>query len=422
MLCAALYKFSVALDASDTGTGKTYCALGVAREIEYTPAIVCPLTIIPAWQAVLKYFRMKAIFIVNWEHTKSRRFAFGRMTTEETYAWRLPPRTLLIFDEVHKAKGEFTQNSKILIAAKKQKIPILCLSATAATSPKEMRALGFVLGLHALVDFRQWAMRMGCVQDRWNALQVLDAKESMRHISEQIFPAKGSRMRIEDLGDAFPDVQVSADCYETRFADVQNHKYQELIEEIAELKRLHKKGWQAAAMTLNLRYRQFAELEKIDTLASLANDYHENGLSVAIFVNFDDTVTQLCGRLKCDAVSGSVTGAERQRAIDRFQANQSRTLVLNIQAGGVGISLHDLHGGYPRAGLVAPTYSAIGAKQVLGRLHRAGSKSPALYRFIYAQGTIEERVCRAMVKKIGAIDALNDADLMEPDIFELLET
>ncbi len=419
-ICAALYKFNSALDASDTGTGKTYSALAVCREFGVTPAIVCPLSVMPSWQRVLKHFQMKALFVMNWEGCKTKKFTHGGFDNDEKYSWKLGKKVLLIFDEAHKAKGEYTQNAKMVIAATKQEIPLLLLSATIAASPREMRAMGFALGLHDLKDFRTWSLGHGCYQNQWNGWECADPKSAMQNISSEIFPAHGARMRVADLGDAFPECQITAESYPTSNVKKQNQEYQRLLAEIEKLKEAKKQHAQAAVMTLNLRYRQFAETCKIDLLQDLAEDHLENGLSVAIFVNFTATLEALAGKLKAVTVHGQQTGEERQKAIDAFQANKARVIVLNTQAGGAGISLHDVEGGHPRLGLVSPTYSATGLKQVLGRLPRAGGKSKAIYRLIYAAGTIEESICKSVAHKLAAISTLNDGDLMEPDILGVL--
>jgi superfamily II DNA or RNA helicase len=38
----SLHIYNIAVDASDTGTGKTYCALSVAKMLNLKPLIICP--------------------------------------------------------------------------------------------------------------------------------------------------------------------------------------------------------------------------------------------------------------------------------------------------------------------------------------------------------------------------------------------
>lgn len=484
LCCAAIHKFGSAIDASDAGIGKTYTALAVAREMDLSPAIICPKTQKEAWRRVCKYFGITPYFIESWEAAKEKKFVHtqlvhGLKNVSETweykekgdvnyreellYQYMLPKikhrpisfrvtgrifeggytiftcvyvhqkktvvdiawtcagkKILLIFDEVHKAKGK-TQAAMLVIATVTQKIPFLGLSATIAADPMEMRALGYRLGLHKLVDFKEWIISYGCYQGDFRKWECADAKDAMLKIHRELFPMHGGRVRIEDLGDAFPETQITADLYEIEGADEQNRAYEKLMSEIAVLQEARARNAQAAMLTLNLRYRQLSELLKVPLLVNLAEEGMENGLSVILFVNFMETLERLCEALKTDCVihGQQKTESERQYAIDAFQRNASRIIVANMQAGGVGVSLHDLHGGHPRLSLIPPTYSATLLKQALGRPHRSGGKSASLQRLIYAKGTIEERVCESVAVKLAAISALNDGDLYEPDLLKL---
>src|SRR5690606_28011900 len=93
--------------------------------------------------------------------------------------------------------------------------------------------------------------------------------------------------------------------------------------------------------------------------------------------------------------------------------NKSNIIIANIQAGGVGISLHDLHG-KQRMSIISPTWSGIQMQQALGRIHRAGSKSPAIQKIVYCAKTYEERICDIIKEKMRTISAINDGDLAGP--------
>ena len=83
------------------------------------------------------------------------------------------------------------------------------------------------------------------------------------------------------------------------------------------------------------------------------------------------------------------------------------------QAGGVGISLHDIHGNHPRMSIISPSWSGQEMRQTLGRIHRAGSKTPAIQKIVYVAKTYEEQMCNIIKTKLRNIDALNDGDLNE---------
>lgn len=483
LCCAAIHKHGSAIDASDPGTGKTYQALSVAREMGLLPAIICPKTQKEAWRRVCKFFGITPYFIESWEAAKEKKFPYTELvhglkpvsetweykekgdvhySEESLYRHMLPrikhkpvsfrvvsrlyenghtifscvyvhqkkvvvdiawkcgnKKVLLIFDEVHKAKGK-TQAAMLVIATKTQKIPFLGLSATIASNPMEMRALGYRLGLHSLSDFKEWIVSHGCYQGDFRKWHCADPKDAMLKIHHQLFPEHGGRIRIADLGDKFPETQITADLYEIEGADEQNRAYEKLMKEVAALQEAKARTAQAAAMTLNLRYRQLSEILKVPLLVELAEEGLENGLSVIVFTNFTETLEMLAKALETTCIlHGRQTDGERQESIDAFQGNRSRIIVANIAAGGVGVSLHDVHGGHPRLSLICPTYSATLLKQALGRPHRAEGKSPSLQRLIYAKGTIEEKVCASVAAKLAALSALNDGDLYEPDLLKL---
>jgi hypothetical protein len=50
-------------------------------------------------------------------------------------------------------------------------------------------------------------------------------------------------------------------------------------------------------------------------------------------------------------------------------------------------------------------------KQALGRVHRAGGKSKSLQRIVFTAGTVEEKACDAIRRKIANFDLINDGDL-----------
>ena len=164
-------------------------------------------------------------------------------------------------------------------------------------------------------------------------------------------------------------------------------------------------------LTILLRARQQIEALKAKTIAAMAKDGADEGMSVAVFVNFDESIDEVAKLLKTSCViRGGQRDADREQAIHKFQSNEETFIVCNIRAGGVGVSLHDPAGRKPRLALISPTYSAQDLRQALGRVHRAGG-AHSIQRIIFAAGTCEERACESVAAKLGHIDLLNDGDL-----------
>jgi len=418
---AATQRHGVALDASDPGVGKTYVACAAAKEGGWKLLVIAPKATLPAWRKVAEGFGVQVIAITNYEAVKTGKTVLGRVE-DKRFVWVLPSDALLVIDEVHRCKSRDSQNARLLVAARRQGIRTLLCSATAASNPLDMRATGFALGLHRLHDYWPWAVRHGCRKGRFG-MEFSGDQEALSRIHAQIFADEGvgARLRIADIPE-FPATQIIAEPVDTgrerqiksvydklkidlnrALATNDTRRKVEIADEIEATAANH--------LTIQLRARQKIELLKTDVMAALATDAVAEGLSVAIFVNFDESIDGLAEALATDCIiRGGQSDGERQNAITRFQANEAPIIVCNIRAGGVGINLHDPSGVKPRLSLISPTFSAQDLRQALGRVHRAGG-AHSIQRIVFAAGTIEEHACAAVEAKLAYIDTLNDGDL-----------
>lgn len=403
---AALKTHGLALDGSDPGVGKTYVAAQVAKRMNLGVLVVCPKVSVPMWKNVLAGFGIPSFDAVNYEKLRMGTTPYGKWEGRK-FAWSVPENTLLIFDEAHRCKGKDSQNAKMLRDAKGR--PLLLLSATLADNPMELRAVSHVTSLADWHGFWGWLARNGCRKGRFGMEFDKRRTDVLTKLNEELFQKRGSRIRIADLGDSFPETQISAEALD--FGDEIEKIYQEMDAELAALDEAAADDKPAQQLTITLRARQKIELCKVPGIVSLTKDFLDQGKSVVIFTNFRATLESLCQKLgtQC-AIFGEQPASWRQRHIEDFQANEQRVIVVNIQAGGVSVSLHDTIGTAPRVALICPTYSAIELKQALGRVHRAGG-TKSLQRILFAANTIEEKVCSRVNAKLERLDLLNDGDL-----------
>lgn len=399
-----------ALDASDTGTGKTYTAVQVAVNLGIPVGIICPKAVIPSWQRVCKSAGLEPTFILNYEKLARGNTDYV-IKVSNKFMWAF--QGLLIWDECHRCKSPTSLNARMMMAAWDTKtLRCLCLSATAAQSPMDMRALGYVLGIHKNYNFWHWVVANGAKKNRWNGFEWRGSPEQLAAIHHHIFPDRGVRLKIKDLGTAFPDNLIIAEPLEMANTRELARVYEGAEEALAELEMTKADDW-PNAMTIILRARQQAELLKVSLLVEMTKDLLDEGKSVVIFCNFNDTIDLLSAHLDTKCIIRQQPPEERQQNLDDFQSNKSRVILANIQAGGVGISLHDTDGGFPRVALLCPTYTAVDLKQALGRCHRAGGKSPVIQRLIYASGTVEEKVCQKVAAKLNNIELVNDDEVSD---------
>lgn len=483
-LCGVLQQSPSAVDLSDTGTGKTYVAAATAIQLRLPTLIVCPKIGRYAWSAAATHFN-DSFSIINYELLRTGRTPFGYwekardtgISQRETYYvcqccqrevdvsnWTACPHhpngvhcvvekkrsknlgnfvfhsgiKCAIFDEAHRCGGLDSLNAEMLIAARRQNIRTLMLSATAACNPLNMRAIGYSLDLHndkhdfivphgklqGLVrpSFKRWAAGYGCRYEpmfrgmKW-MVGAATQNQMMLQIRDRIIPARGVRVRVEDIPD-FPKRTITAELYDLDESNHIDELYNEMADSLAELNQKSKTDKSAThPLTKLLRARQRLELLKVPIAVELAEDYLATGHSVALFVNFRQTLGELQQRLDCDCIiAGDQSAEHRAKSIEFFQSNRARVIIIMVQAGGVSLSLQDLVGGYPRVGLVMPDFSAPNMRQVFGRLHRDGGRSPCFYRVLFVARSVETQIHRSLSAKLNNLDALNNADLMPENL------
>ena len=474
------------IDASDTGTGKTYCAIAICALLKLTPFIICPKSVISNWANVCNEFGIKYLGISNYEMLKngnyytenyekvkcpymdievievdvkvekednkkeidacelldnskhknlSLRNSFGqdlstplklkkepemnKYIKKKKYGYKfyLPKDTLVIFDEAHRCKNWSSQTSNLLVAISKCDCKIMMLSATLTDKIDCFKPFGIVLDFYKVLEgYKPWIKSKELI-NKIKYKEWTEEKKRLDIIHNAIFPQYGSRMKIKELGNLFPSNNITANCY-----FLEDHlKVEELYKEInAEIENIKKLEDKSKALGIIIRNRMRIEMLKVTLFMDLAQEGIDSGYSVVIFVNYISTLEYLCYHLKVDCIiKGGQTMEERDNMIKDFHSNKKKVIIVMQQAGGVGISLHDIHGGHPRMSIISPSWSGQEMRQTLGRIHRAGSKTPAIQKIVYVAKTYEEQLCNIIKIKLRNIDALNDGDLTDYNLNEI---
>lgn len=457
------------LDLSVTGSGKTFVAAAVASALKKPFLVVAPKISLTQWERAGEHFG-DSFSILSYEHLRYGSTQFGKWKNgppppraeRERYSCancqtQIDPKNLtpcyahhlgihcietkikphnygqfnfhpgvegIIFDEIHKA-GRDSLNADLVCAAKRQNKTVLGLSATIASSPLHLRAIGYLLGLHQLWNFESWCRDFGVGKLQhvrglhWLASKE-EQKEAMVKIRSLILPDRGVRLTEKDIPN-FPACQILAELYDLPEEGTKelDELYLQVESSLASLSsKMENDVSPDLGLTKLLRARQKIELLKVPIAAELGRDSLEKGFSVVWFVNFRATIDELKRRFpKALIIDGSPESVKvRQKNVDKFQNNLCRELIVNIDAGGACLSLQDLHGDFPRDGLVMPCHSAVSFRQLVGRLPRDGGKSPVRYRVLFASKSVEVPMHRALAGKLNNLDALNDSDLQAQNL------
>lgn len=411
------------LDASGTGSGKTYSSACAVATMKLRPIIVSPKSVLSVWKNVCKIFDAKPFFIVNYETLKSGKYynenrdrvkcphlTFDKK--EKKYKWsKLPKDIVFIFDEVHKCSNIKTHNGQLLISAKDSSPNgIIIISATIADRIELFRPFFYVLNFiekskadELELDFKQY-MR---IIDKW----VARSQKPLVSCHNMIFPNRGTKMSLDVL-ENFPETSIAAVPYyggKTMEQKIQ-FEYEEINKQLELLRGKTAKD-RGNILVKVMRSHQRVELLKIPTFVELTNEFLNDDHSVVIFVNYTQTLKTLAKMLQTNClIYGEQTGEEREYNIQEFQANRQHIIICNLASGSVGVSLHDVHHKRKRASIISPCWNATNLVQALGRVWRAnGSKS--IQRIVYVANTIEESISEKLQVKLKNLENINNGDL-----------
>lgn len=494
-LIFALLVHAIALDASDTGTGKTYAAVALCLQLGLRPLIIGPKSVIPSWYQVCQYFGVEPLGVINYEAIKNGKYyedlsefdcearvdcpyveitkenartARGELLYTPTgrikqtisrIVWKLPPNSILIYDEAHRGKNgtgrasDSTANSKLVISVKEylnkeQRIYCLLLSATITDKLDNFAVLGYLMDFYKPYTSKAFS-RFKFSLSNGNQDQLAAIKK----IHRALFPFRGSRMNIKeikrDTGDTiFKKNDVKAKVYYTtkEIADAIEAQHKEIRKYMDHMRELGL----PPGLGYIIRCWQRIETLKVPTVVEIVKKRLAKGKSTAVFINFSATKKLIHQHLVSEQknAEGVVTGPpvltddrigfihgeqdneEREQVKEMFNGDQIYVVICQIKAGGVAISLHKGH--RPKTSVVFPTWSAIDLKQALGRIYRADAEHDAKQRVVYCSTKkpehqnvdtpsieiegreelrIEETLCANVNKKLQNIEVLNEGNL-----------
>lgn len=415
-LLQSLRTHGAAINASDTGTGKTLTTVELSRDLNRPVLVIAPKITLPAWRKAFAEQGLPVPDVLNWEKIRTGNTKFVTKTHKKNFKWAINPQTLVIFDESHVAKNPASINAALMTTAKDQGHYVLALSATAAKNPCDMYALGYVLGLHKGRDFVTWATRWGCKFNHFRRLYFpVGARARLTELNALLYPNLGYKVTREDLKEFFSVTRINTEPLDLGNTDEISALYDTMETELAEIDAMASKDKGSSALTARLRARQTVEMLKLPAISAMVKDYLDQDFSVAVFLNFSGSIDALDtmlggGHPRIEGVTTTQDRLLRDQAMDSFQSNLARVVLCNISAGGVGINLHDTSGDHPRVAIISPNDNAEQLVQVLGRVDRAGAKSDTIQHVVFAAGTVEEEVEKNVRKKLielGLLHATN---------------
>jgi len=421
----ALKEGKAMLSACHTGSGKTYIACQTIKDLGMPTLVVCPKVAISQWRHVIGGMGCTSyvVDVVNPERlVAGRNSYYDNDTGWDRFPFGQSGRggALLVFDEVHRgASGP--ESKQTLMAARwcNRLHPLnkeLLMSATPFETPLKMRLIGYLMGFHRFEtrSFYDWCRRNGCRPVRRpngrTSLEFTHDATRAKAIMAGFRKDMGGRF-MSITPDEIPDFPT--ETVETLLLDLGKRDHDALVRAYEEMPE-QIKSMSRDDMVKTLRLRQQAEFCKMEVTAAEVVQKVSEGYSVFAMVNFTDARARLEGCLGDAGVPfaniyGGQPETERQAGIGAFQANQVHVMVGMASACSVALSLHDERHERPRVSYISPGYSASEFAQGLGRIRRVGGTHATQFVTV-AAGSVEERVGRAIERKMGNLSALVDGD------------
>jgi len=433
--------------ADQVGLGKTYAAISGINSIGQglNILVLCPLSVAHHWRrsidamgsggnrwCVQNYDRAKQLLIEPQSakdavrtRTKNKRLA---QHGTSAVAW-----DIIIADEAHRLKNPQSQRSAaVRQLSKSQGTPafVAWLSATAGQNPLELAYLAPLLAWRTgsaareLGDFEAWCKDMGLGVKRgsfgsWIWERNEDDLHMMRRMLFDGRPKAGLRRRPEDL-EGWPEMQRIT--WPVELERNARRLYDEAWDEFRAQLALSPAGSQSHnALVAALRFRQKASLLRVEETARHAAELIEEGMQVAISVQFIETANAIAEALeKLGFESARITGQEganlREAERIAFQQGEKKACLFTVTE---GISLHAGEQAVnacdaERVLLVHDLrWSALDMAQIEGRCHRDGQNAVGYY--LYADDTVEQRVAEAVIGRLSDMGTMLGDDTVGLD-------
>lgn len=381
-------QYKVCLNLSEMGTGKTIQSVASCVIMRKKPFIICPKSVIPTWQAVCDRYQVKPIAIVNYETLKLGKIYYGASRSNTAYVskvsgqyqWSLPYDACLIMDEVHKCKNLRTDNGKLLLSVK-QCPAVILLSGTIAENISDIKPFLYLCGeLNDLSGFNKYKKTHG----------LSKCRERLQKYIVQI--------KISQIG-SFPKNHVSIGLFDV--TPLITQAWQEIDAMLSQKKTTH-------LLTKIQKRKQQIELHKAQIFVEQTEMYLNENKSVAIFVNYLDTIRVILDALGTSCcIHGDQSEEERQTHISDFQTNKSFVIVCQMRV--IGIDLHDTTG-RPRATLFSIPESATDLEQGLARTYRAGTLTPVVQTIVVSNDPYEKEMIDSLIAKSNNIGQIHGYD------------
>lgn len=436
------------------GLGKTVETLGAMEHLEsYPTLIVCPASLKQNWKNEAKNWlpKKRSINIINAsddDPTFRRRVIIINYALLRKYKDTLLEKDweMIVADESHYLKNEDAKRTQNFKKVAKDVPYKLLLSGTPITNrPSELISQLKILNVFEdeFGGFWEYVNKFCNAEQTQFGLDISGAS-NLKELHEKLISTCYVRRNKEDVLEQLPEKSrqvvkfdiINKDEYRKvennivqyfRDKALQDDEFQEKIDGLPEFQQEKLKKERASkAMSKAIGAEhlvKLSELRKVTAKGKLKpiTDWIDNFIKseqkLVLFAHHTAVCDAVEEKYDCLKITGEVPSEDRQEIVDKFQNDSDEQLIiLNIAAGGVGITLTAAS----HVGFIELPWSPAAVDQAEDRCHRISQENAVNIYYLLAENTIDEKVHGLIEKKRKVTNKVNAGkDLTEEDLKEL---
>jgi SWI/SNF-related matrix-associated actin-dependent regulator of chromatin subfamily A-like protein 1 len=403
--------------ADQMGLGKTIQAIAsIEKENAYPVLIVCPKSLKENWSREWKkWVPNRTVSILNSkdEVTKADVIIINYdIITKFVGALKFVGLNGLICDESHYVKNSSAARTKNIMQISKyipQSGMILLLSGTPITNaPQEIVSQLDILGVLGKFGGK-WAFLKrytGAYYNgyHWDTSGASNTNELNLKLRQICYIRRVKDEVLKELPEKSRNIVIVSGSKTEMIA--YNKAEKDLVSFLTE------NGYKASDSAQHLQktgvLKRLASEAKMESACEWIDNFLEStDRKLVVFAHNVSIVDELSKKYGGLRVSGRDDSDARQHAIDSFQNNpDSRVIVLNLQAGAVGITLTAASDVL----FVQMGWHPAEHDQAEDRCHRIGQKNNVQAYYLICAGTIDEDIYDLIQQKRSVVDAVTDGN------------
>lgn len=426
------------IEASPTGSGKTFITSYVANDRGLAMMVICPYQVRYTWDRIRTE---QGAFIpilttqgeirgssasppINKNFPYIKRHNVGTevtYTTTPEFDKLLDAGVFIVVDEISMMKNDDSQITNAvaalihrLVSRPKTKSRYVLISALMLDSIEQAITFCYLMGwtdgnlvnstgngadITGLLNLVKMFYSINPsktmdVLSKFNFLHGINSRDQVKYIVFELMKDIG----MPGISFALPEPEVESNRFISYFNMTDNEyiAYRNAVENLEKYVIYDSKTNEAKGAELKDSEHLMKDIEMCKTgiiIRETINILNTQPTSkVIIMIDSLQTIQYLYEvfshlNIKHSVITGDTSKPERYSIIDTFNepSLRSRLLIATTKTIGLGLSLHDIHGGFPRTTFICQRFGIMSTHQAASRTIRENSKSKSTVHLVYGK-------------------------------------